>query len=151
MNILETQTKVYDSGGYRETNVVEALVEHENYTFLISVRDRSRPTLKPGSRYITQREMNEYHRPPRLYFHGDMKESIFEDLLNRFDRPWKLYRKELLPPIIEALDELGIKVSKCSWSQKAGCSCGCSPGFIVAAEDRKDNYRPYNIFVTYSC
>lgn len=32
-----------------------------------------------------------------------------------------------------------------SWSRKAGCSCGCSPGFIL----KSDYYRPgFDIYVT---
>ncbi len=37
------------------------------------------------------------------------------------------YRK-VLP---EILKQAGIPEAKASWSWKAGCSCGCSPGFIL--------------------
>ncbi len=37
--------------------------------------------------------------------------------------------KNCLPCILK---EVGIpENTKASWSQKAGCSCGCSPGFIL--------------------
>ena len=54
-------------------------------------------------------------------------ENILENLQNRRSRPYKAYR-EMLPEIFEQL-----KLphdTKVSWSQLAGCRCGCSPGFI---------------------
>ena len=54
-------------------------------------------------------------------------ESVLENLVNRHSRPIKLYRKAAL----QALADLGITDVKLSWSQRAGCSCPCSPGFIA--------------------
>lgn len=51
-------------------------------------------------------------------------ENVLENLENRFTRPHHQY-KQLVAPILEAL---GVKAR---WSQKAGCSCGCSPAFIL--------------------
>lgn len=46
----------------------------------------------------------------------------------RWNNPFRDYRK-LLPEVFE---KLGLpKTTKARWSQKAGCSCGCSPGFIL--------------------
>jgi hypothetical protein len=33
----------------------------------------------------------------------------------------------------DCLAERGVDVAELKWSQKAGCSCGCSPGFIDTA------------------
>lgn len=70
-------------------------------------------------------------------------ENVLEHLRNRFDRPVAEY-KRLLAPILQSL---GVK--KVRWSQKAGCSCGCSPGFVL---DRKvfinDSFRGNDLFVT---
>lgn len=45
----------------------------------------------------------------------------------------KALRKELLPGVFEVLglpkEALTTEFTK--WSSKAGCSCGCSPGFVV--------------------
>lgn len=63
-----------------------------------------------------------YHGKTRIYIHvaGDC----------RFDRPYKLYRTYM--PYI--LAKLGLPAgTKASWSQRAGCSCGCSPGFVLQA------------------
>ena len=64
---------------------------------------------------------------PRLYFFHS-GENVLENLQNRHSRPSQIY-KELFPQI-----EKELKLSnsmKASWSQKAGCGCGCSPGFII--------------------
>ena len=51
-----------------------------------------------------------------------------EDFRGRYNRPYKEYRA-LLP---EVLEQLGLPTdTKAVWSQKAGCRCGCSPGFIL--------------------
>ena len=60
------------------------------------------------------------------FFHEN--ESILENLMERHSRPSKLY-KELFPKIKAKLS-LSNDI-EATWSQKAGCSCGCSPGFIV--------------------
>lgn len=65
----------------------------------------------------------------RIYiFHTD--ESPIENLNNRRFRQNQIYRKEVLP---ELFQKLGIS-GKVVWSQKAGCKCGCSPGFIFQDE-----------------
>lgn len=60
-------------------------------------------------------------------FIEERNETVLENLILRYSRPSKAYRKEVLPKVFK---KLGIDVSA-SWSQKAGCSCGCSPGFIL--------------------
>lgn len=68
-------------------------------------------------------------------------ESIVKNLENRRQRPYTTYRKELIPEILE---RSGLsKDTKVSWSQKAGCACGCSPGFII-----QDGPWGQEIFVT---
>lgn len=71
-------------------------------------------------------------------------ESILENLENRRSRPYTEFKK-LLAPIFKMLG-----VAKARWSQKAGCSCGCSPGFIL---DRlvminPDDQAASDVFVT---
>lgn len=58
-------------------------------------------------------------------------ESILENLQNRRQRPHTVYKKEVIPAVLAAM---GLPAdTKVRWSQKAGCTCGCSPGFIVDA------------------
>lgn len=76
------------------------------------------------------------------YFFID-KESIAENLVNRRNRPTKEF-KALLPKVFESTQFASLWKDghiKASWSQKCGCSCGCSPGF------RLTGLYGYNIFV----
>ena len=61
----------------------------------------------------------------RVYF-TVQDETVMENLQRRRSRPIKLFRA-LLPEVYKALG----KDSKARWSQYAGCSCPCSPGFIL--------------------
>ena len=73
-------------------------------------------------------------------------ESLRENLMLRFSRPYKFYKKEVIPMILERLKKTNpdvykkIKNSTWNWSQKAGCSCGCSPGFIGSTKDMLNIY-----------
>lgn len=67
----------------------------------------------------------------RLYVWPE-NESVLENLVvGRFTRPVKLLRAAL-PAILEATG-LPAK-TKARWSQYAGCSCPCSPGFVLDAK-----------------
>lgn len=74
----------------------------------------------------------------RIYiFHKG--ETILDNLVERHHRPYDVYKKEILPAILGL-----IGAQKASWSQDAGCSCGCSPGFIV------EDVRGLEVFVDVS-
>jgi hypothetical protein len=67
-------------------------------------------------------------KPSRVYIFPQ-GESLLDNLQNRKSRPYNEYRKQVMPAVIKALGlPAGTKVK---WSQYAGCSCPCSPGFIV--------------------
>lgn len=76
------------------------------------------------------------------FFHDG--ENVLEDLFNRHSRPHKLYRT--LFPKIQKLLNLKAPI-KATWSQYAGCSCPCSPGFIVTNCSELGLYRK-QIFVS---
>jgi len=59
-------------------------------------------------------------------------ESLWDDFANRTSRPHTAWK----PFVERALREHGFEFSKLTWSQKAGCSCPCSPGFIVSTGTR---------------
>jgi hypothetical protein len=69
-------------------------------------------------------------------------ESVLEHLVDRHSRPYALYRREVLPQVWEQLgiDPATVKVR---WDQYAGCTCPCSPGFIV-----ERGYRGRDLSVT---
>jgi len=75
-----------------------------------------------------------YAVKPRVYV-WPRGESIIDNLMNRRSRPIKLFRQAAK----DGLSAMGVDLSKVElrWSQKAGCSCGCSPGFIVEGFDSK--------------
>ena len=56
-------------------------------------------------------------------------ESLYENLMNRRTRPHTVYRKEVLPAVFRAM---GLpENTRARWSRYAGCSCPCSPGFVL--------------------
>ena len=56
-------------------------------------------------------------------------ESLMDNLMNRKARPYTVYKKEVLPEVFRAM---GLpENTKAKWSQYAGCSCPCSPGFVL--------------------
>lgn len=68
------------------------------------------------------------HTKARVYF--DFKgESVYDNLVNRKGRPYNVLRREVMPRVLE---KMGLDPkTKVRWSQYAGCSCPCSPGFII--------------------
>jgi hypothetical protein len=90
-----------------------------------------------------------YHKPgtrrpkARMYFWPE-KETILENLLNRHDRPHLEYKKLIKLALVEAGIELSqAKSTKARWSQRAGCSCPCSPGFILSELYGRDFHVTY--------
>jgi hypothetical protein len=70
-------------------------------------------------------------------------ETVLQNLANRRHRPSTAYKKEVIPQILE---KAGLPAdTKVSWSQKAGCSCGCSPGFLLP-----DSCWGFKVYVTVS-
>ena len=56
-------------------------------------------------------------------------ETLMDNLMNRKARPYTVYKKEVLPSVFRAM---GLpENTKARWSQYAGCSCPCSPGFVL--------------------
>ena len=84
---------------------------------------------------------------PRIFIHTK-GENFLENLQNRHNRPYTIYKKEVLPKMLEILEKKNpeefnqLKGKKFSWNQLAGCSCPCSPGFVV-----KDAIGRFDIYV----
>lgn len=63
-------------------------------------------------------------------------ENLIENIINRHSRPHNIYRKEIIPLMLKKLKKeftkwhYQLQNTKWKWDQKAGCSCGCSPGFV---------------------
>jgi hypothetical protein len=69
---------------------------------------------------------NDYFKAPRMYV-SVADETILDNLANRKRRPYNVYKT-----LIHSSDLKNVlDLSKLSWSQSAGCSCPCSPGFVL--------------------
>ncbi len=95
----------------------------------VAVRERTRPRWERNDysgRWYQNGDYRSYNAKPRVYvwFKG---ESIFENLMTRFERKPNRYR----PYVKAVLADLGVEYDKLAWSQRAGCSCGCSPGYVL--------------------
>lgn len=88
-----------------------------------------------------------YGTKPRVYV-SVADESLAENLENRRNRPVKVYRDI----VKQALNEIEVGVEKLLWSQYAGCTCACSPGFILTTSGKryggKDEFMMTDIWVT---
>ena len=87
---------------------------------------------------VTVGEPHGKYSKMRIYVHPE-GETIMENIMNRKQRPHTFYRKEVLPKLFAQLQWPAD--TRVKWSQYAGCSCPCSPGFIV------DNVYGRNIWV----
>lgn len=77
----------------------------------------------------------EWIKQTRIYV-WPQGESIMDNLQNRRQRPYTTYKKEVIPAVLK---EMGLPAdTKVRWSQYAGCSCPCSPGFVVDGDSRRD-------------
>lgn len=103
-----------------------------------------RATSKPHGRY------GQWRRTPSgdYRFHGSRSRLYVSfastgpvtvaDLLDaRWDNPVGKYRKALATIFAATGIPDG---TKARWSQKAGCSCPCSPGFILDVADGRDYF-----------
>lgn len=66
-------------------------------------------------------------------------ETIIENLQNRRNRDRSLWRKISLL----TLHNLNLSNVKLTFSQKAGCFCGCSPGFIANLKNGQELFINY--------
>lgn len=58
---------------------------------------------------------------------ASLKENVIADMALRRQRPHQVWK----PQVAAILKEMGVEYQRLEWSQYAGCSCPCSPGFIV--------------------
>ena len=95
-------------------------------------------TIKTSNIEINNRDnapYKEWIKQTRIYV-WPQGESIMQNLMNRKRREHTVYKKEVIPGVLEAM---GLPAdTKVRWSQYAGCSCPCSPGFIVDGDSRRD-------------
>ena len=148
-------------------------VENPQFNIEVEVSERFRPQDRRSRTRILAQEWHEYSRPPRIYIYPKGESILDNFFVGRHNRPYKMYRERILPTVFEKLN--WDPKTKVRWSQYAGCSCPCSPGFVVTQPTLKDpwdwdeqrardaalpprpmhmglknDYEPYDILVTVS-
>jgi hypothetical protein len=99
---------------------------------------------------ILQAEKRDQHGPrnskSRIYFFDNRCSTsptggttVQEAFVNRRTQPYRPFRK-LIPELAKQFPELAYEHVTFSWSQYAGCTCPCSPGFIVNVQYGQDYY-----------
>lgn len=86
-------------------------------------------SLEVRNRTLHSANARDYNKAPRVYVWPE-GETILDNLANRKTRPYNEFRKLVEQPALAALG-LNSTTHKLAWSQYAGCSCPCSPGFVV--------------------
>jgi hypothetical protein len=83
----------------------------------------------------------EYSAAPRMYVSIE-DETVLENLMNRKRRPYSVYKTMMRGSLLGQIFDLG----KLQWSQYAGCSCPCSPGFILPMQTLNMGGRTFSHF-----
>ena len=91
---------------------------------------------------------SEMSAAPRMYV-SVADETIMDNLANRKRRPYNVYKTLIHSSDIASV----LNLSGLRWSQHAGCTCNCSPGFILnsvqSVKDEDGNYLShFDIWVT---
>jgi hypothetical protein len=113
--------------------------------------------LLPGAEVtITERKRGsdswrEFSKAPRMYVWTSSEFDLAEDLMNRTRRPHTEWKKIIKPLVAAYLPQLNLD-HKMTWSQHAGCTCSCSPGFILERQvvhlDDKRSVAYFDVHVT---
>jgi hypothetical protein len=90
---------------------------------------------------VGNRIVRNLHNNKTIIYVNPKGENLIQNLKNRRSRPYNLYRK-FIPVVMRMAFGSWFNDVKANWSQKAGCSCGCSPGFIVTG------HQGYDVWVT---
>lgn len=112
-----------------------------DYTFHVVVDDRNYQLSVNEIDNETMFHMGERTKM-KLYFFPK-NQSLIETIMKRYNSPADLWKKLGA----EAMAELGFRLAdtKLSFSQKAGCSCGCSPGLVSNKRTGKSWYITYSL------
>lgn len=97
-------------------------------------------------RRVYRGNWRDYSKTPRMYVRVE-DETVFDNLVNRKRRPYNIYKSMLRGSGVSKVLQLG----NLQWSQKAGCTCPCSPGFILppqAITNEDTTYHYFDVWVT---
>ena len=100
----------------------------------------------------------EHQKRTRIYTGGVDLDKIADDASPHFvaygeqsaeyKKATRAYRKEERRIITAALAEIGIEFESIRFSQKAGCSCPCSPGWVANDVLTIDGFRIDDLFIS---
>ena len=86
--------------------------------------------------YYSQRKGEPFRNNNKAYIWAS-GESVMDNLMNRYSRPYKYYQENVLPIILQEAAtkypeyNISTNAKDWRWRQKCGCAmCGCSPGFV---------------------
>ena len=135
VTVHEPHPVAWKSGAHTTTGYVYNRVVDAEWKFSDGIQVHARNTAdqitySPYGRRPDTTRRSELTKRTRVYVHSDAPFNVLEDLENRTRRPHDLYK----PTALEVLARLGIEVERLTWSQRAGCSCPCSPGFILTGD-----------------
>lgn len=81
---------------------------------------------RPRQWGASRRESDMPNGRSRVYVSID-GETLLKHLYERTSRPHNIWK----PMVIAALQAAGVQFDGLAWSQRCGCSCPCSAGFIL--------------------
>lgn len=97
--------------------------------------------------YLRDSRKGFYTKQPksRVYaFRENVVQLISDSSSERYTQ--REIRKQLKKALLESLEGVGVVLDNMKWSQYAGCSCPCSPGFIT---DMTRADFPFDFFADY--
>lgn len=101
-------------------------------------------------RWDDRRDRNQFlKRQTNVHVHIK-GEHLLDQLVNRRQRPYTTWKKELMPLVARLIEEnTGLVMQGgFAWSQKLGCSCPCSPGFKTTMKYNGAPAEAYTVWVT---
>jgi len=97
--------------------------------------------------HLRRRDRSEKAKKPRIYLFAENYNPI-EDM--KSGERWNKPHLQIKPLLAEVFRRLGHEIVgwTFTWNQKAGCGCGCSPGFVVGG--CPTNIEIFDVWLTYS-
>ena len=98
--------------------------------------------------YLRDSRKSPYKKQPksRVYaFREGVEQTLMEEKSERYTQ--RHVKKELKKALLEALAGVGVVQDNMKWSQYAGCSCPCSPGFVLTGRFVDNEGRPLDIWI----
>lgn len=96
--------------------------------------------------YSTYSGWKAYSQSPRMYV-SVSDETVLDNLVNRKRRPYNVYKTLIHSSGISEV----LNLNELRWSQRAGCTCPCSPGFVLGRQSMQigeKSFHHFDVWVT---